>query len=231
MDVLIKEFTRDISMTSGVTITNVIVSLLLSFLLCLLMSKVYSITHRGVSYSQSFVQTVVIMGVTVSLIMIIIGSNIARAFSLVGALSIIRFRNPVKESRDVGYIFMAMAVGMACGTHFFLVAAVATVLLSGIVLAMHHMDFGAREAKEIMLRIQIPSSIDHETTIHKVLKKTVNSFAIVSIDALGKDQMKELLYVIEPKRKLEPEYIISEISKIDKETKVSVILGQDSVDL
>ena len=48
--------------------------------------------------------------------MLIIGSNIARAFALVGALSIIRFRNAMKETRDVGFIFLIMAIGMAVGT-------------------------------------------------------------------------------------------------------------------
>ena len=80
---------------------------------------VYRLTHRGISYSQSYVQTLVMMGMVVSLIMLVVGSNIARAFALVGALSIIRFRNAIKETRDVGFIFFAMAIGMATGTRFY----------------------------------------------------------------------------------------------------------------
>ena len=73
------------------------------------------------------------MGTVVSLIMLIIGSNVARAFALVGALSIIRFRNAMKETRDVGFIFLVMAMGMAVGTRFYLLAIFATAALSAFV--------------------------------------------------------------------------------------------------
>jgi len=51
--------------------------------------------------------------------MVIIGSNIARAFALVGAMSIVRFRNPLKNPKDLVYIFASIAIGMACGTFFY----------------------------------------------------------------------------------------------------------------
>jgi len=222
---------RDMSVTSPVTVVNVIISLILAFALCLILAKVYSFTHRGVSYSQSFIQTVVVMGITVSLIMIIIGSNIARAFSLVGALSIIRFRNAVKDSRDVGFIFMAMAIGMACGTHFYMVAVVATALLSAVIVIMYNLEFGAKEAKEVMIRVQMPATIDHKTSLEDLFKTMVNYFALVSIDALDEGRRKELLYVIEPKKSIASSDILSRVSKIGDNVDVGLIVGQDSVDL
>ena len=104
------------------TTMDVLIVLSLSFILNMVIAVVYQKTHKGVSYSQSYVHTLVMMGVTISAIMLIIGSNIARAFTLVGALSIVRFRNAIKETRDVGFIFLTMAVGMACGTRFYLTA-------------------------------------------------------------------------------------------------------------
>jgi hypothetical protein len=68
-------------------------------------------------------QTIVLVGVTVALIMVIIGSDIARAFALVGAMSIVRFRTPLKDSRDLVFVFAAIAVGMACGVQFHVFAA------------------------------------------------------------------------------------------------------------
>src|SRR5690242_15916792 len=111
-----KEMERFKDATSAFTVTDVAVVLALSFVLSAAAATAYKATHRGTSYSQSFAQTLVLMGMITSLIMLIIGSNIARAFSLVGALSVIRFRNAVKETRDVGFMFFVMAVGMACGT-------------------------------------------------------------------------------------------------------------------
>jgi len=99
---------QDLSGTFSVT--DVVLGLILSFALTSLIGWIYKITHKGSSYTQSYVHTLVLMGMVVSVIMLIVGSNIARAFSLVGALSIIRFRNAVKETRDVGFIFFAMAL-------------------------------------------------------------------------------------------------------------------------
>ncbi len=102
------------------TFGDVATSMVMSTLLTFVLAHVYRQTHRGTSYSQSFLVTMFLMAVTTSVVMLIIGSNIARAFSLVGALSIIRFRTAVKDSRDTGYLFAAMVVGMGCGTQFYL---------------------------------------------------------------------------------------------------------------
>ena len=106
-----------------------VLTIVLSFVLTMMIAFVYRATHRGTSYSQSFVQTLIILSMVVGVVMLIIGSNIARAFTLVGALSIVRFRNAVKETRDVGFIFFAMAIGMACGTRFYLLAIVSTLVI------------------------------------------------------------------------------------------------------
>ena len=78
------------------SMVDVLTALLLSTLLGLVVTTVYQKTHDGLSYSKNFTQTILIFGVVVSMIMMIIGSNIARAFTLLGALSIVRFRNPIK---------------------------------------------------------------------------------------------------------------------------------------
>ena len=100
MDILL---TQDL--TGEFSFMDVALVLLLSFALSVFIGWIYKITHRGTSYTQSFVFTLVLNGMVVALVMMIVGSNIARAFSLVGALSIIRFRNALKETRDVGFIF------------------------------------------------------------------------------------------------------------------------------
>ncbi len=100
--------------TEVFTIQDIVLTITLSFALSLIIGWIYKITHRGVSYSQSYVQTLVMMAMVVSIVMLIIGSNIAQAFTLVGACRSYASATPSKR-RDVGYIFFAMAIGMACG--------------------------------------------------------------------------------------------------------------------
>ena len=118
-------------------------SLSLSFVLSATIGWVYRATHRNVSYSQSYVQTLVILGMLISLIMLVVGSNIARAFALVGALSVVRFRNAIKETRDVGFIFLVMGVGMACGTRFYTLAVVAAVAICLVIVVMYRFNWFA----------------------------------------------------------------------------------------
>ena len=100
MDILTNLFANFQDATDVFSIGDVVFVTILSFLLSLIIGWVYKITYKGVSYTQSYVHTLIMMSMVVAIIMLIIGSNIARAFSLVGALSIIRFRNAVKGRRD-----------------------------------------------------------------------------------------------------------------------------------
>ena len=89
MDRLISESLNEMMVAPVIGLWDLVLALVVSAVLCTLLARVYIFTHSGHSYSRSFVHTQVIVGVTISLIMLIIGSNIARAFALVGALPII----------------------------------------------------------------------------------------------------------------------------------------------
>ena len=122
MENLVSNF-NDLTPLSFIQVaTAIILSLLYSFII----AKTYLLVHRGYSYSKSYLHTMIMVSVTVALIMVIIGSEIARAFALVGAMSIIRFRNPVKDPRDVAFLFVTIAIGMACGVGFYMYATVFT---------------------------------------------------------------------------------------------------------
>ena len=94
--------------------TEIVINMSVALVIGILLSVVYRLTHTGLSYSQSFSQTVVFVSLIVAIVMMVIGGSLARAFALVGALSIIRFRTVLKDTKDMAYIFGALALGMAC---------------------------------------------------------------------------------------------------------------------
>ena len=116
-------------MTGRVTILEAFAAIFLSFILTIIIATVYRKTHTGARYSQSFVQTIIIMGVVVSVIMIVIGNNIAVAFGLVGAFSIIRFRSAMSDPKDIAFIFFGMAAGITCGLGYYILAILFTMTL------------------------------------------------------------------------------------------------------
>ena len=109
---------------------DILMNLSLSIFLGLFISYVYKLTHKGVSYSQSFMLTIVFITIIVAMVMMVIGNNIARAFALVGALSIIRFRTVVKDTKDTAFIFLALASGMAAGTSSYFLAISGSIVTS-----------------------------------------------------------------------------------------------------
>ena len=151
---------------------DVLVIMGLTMILLLLVSRSYQATHRGTSYAQSYVHSLFLMGLTTGIVMVIIGSNVARAFSLVGALSIIRFRTAVKDVRDTAYLFFAIVVGMGCGTGFYLHTALFTVLTAALMWVLFKVDFASRSSTEEILKVTFQrSAADAPVAIDGFLKQ------------------------------------------------------------
>ncbi|MBX3003928.1 MAG: DUF4956 domain-containing protein [Anaerolineales bacterium] len=218
-------------LTGEFSVLDVVLVLGLSFLLSAFIGWVYKLTHRGTSYTQSFVFTLVLNGMVVALVMMIVGSNIARAFSLVGALSIIRFRNAVKETRDVGFIFFTMAVGMAIGTRFYLLAVVAALVISAVIVLMMRFNWFAREAASQILRIQVPSGLSFDKLFDALFLKYSYSSELISVDTLAEGALVELTYSIGLKQANRIEEFVAELRKLNSNNKVSLIAGYNTTDL
>jgi len=231
MDELMREINQFSDLTSTFTMLDVAVMFGLSFVLTLILGMVYRWTHRGVSYSQTFVHTLVIMGITVSFIMLIIGSNLARAFTLVGALSIIRFRSAVKETRDLGFVFMAMAIGMACGTRFYLLAIFATLALSCVVLVMSKLNLFAKVIRERILIVRLPSDRDFYETFSDLFRKSLDHYSVISVETVRNETLQEVVASVELARNTDPTELLEAIRKLNGNNKVSLILGQQEIDL
>ena len=124
---------QDVMQASGIVgvyqAHDILINMGLAVILGMLISFVYKITHKGLSYSQSFMLTIVFITIIVSMVMMVIGNNVARAFALVGALSIIRFRTVVKDTKDTAFIFLALSAGMAAGTSSYFLATIGTTIV------------------------------------------------------------------------------------------------------
>ena len=102
---------------------QIVVRIAMTLLLGLLIFLSYGISHRGTIYSRKFNVSLVMLAVLTGTVMIVIGNNIALSLGMVGALSIVRFRTAIKDSRDTMYLFWAIIVGICCGVGSFFVAA------------------------------------------------------------------------------------------------------------
>ena len=217
--------------TQAFTAMDVVLTIVLSFALSLAIAWVYRATHRGTSYSQTFVQTLIILAMVVGIVMLIIGSNIARAFTLVGALSIVRFRNAVKETRDVGFIFFVMAIGMACGTRFYLLAIVSTFVICFLIWTMVRMNMFAKDLREQILKIRLPSDIPYATQFDGVFTKYLVRSNLMAVESVQAGLLLELVYGVEFKRGASAQDLLNDVRLLNDNNKVVLVTGQNEVDL
>ncbi len=200
---------------------EVVFSLILCWALITCICLVYRYTHRTPGYSQSYVQTLVLTGMVTTLIMIVIGSNIARAFSLVGALSIIRFRNAVKETRDIGFIFFSMAIAMACGTRFYLAGTAACGIILTVNLILFWLDFGARRGPtERLLSVQLPPSNDPDKTLNDSMVQLFSSYSLLSVESVKQGMYLEARYSVVPKPQVSSGDVFDQLSSVNNNLKI-----------
>ncbi|MCK5882545.1 MAG: DUF4956 domain-containing protein [Bacteriovoracaceae bacterium] len=129
-------------------------------ILNLIIAKSYKDTHSGPNYSKTFLTSLFIMSISTSIVMMIIGSNIARAFSLIGALSIIRFRTAVKDPRDTAYLFAGVVTGMGCGTGFYLPAIVLTLFLCTFLYVYDRFEFSLKKNLTSIIKLNMQTGVD-----------------------------------------------------------------------
>jgi uncharacterized membrane protein YhiD involved in acid resistance len=210
---------------------DIAIALSLSFVLSAMIGWVYRFTHRNISYSQSYVQTLVILGMLIALIMLVVGSNIARAFALVGALSVVRFRNAIKETRDVGFIFLVMGVGMAAGTRFYMLAIVAAVAICLVILVMYRFNWFASNVQRQVVKVQIPPDGNYVEHIQDVLIAHTSEFELVSMESIRGGALTELMFTVRLKKGHEPGQLITALGERTGGQRVTVLTGYDQTDL
>ena len=210
---------------------EVILNLIFAFFLGFIISLVYKQTHKGLSYSQSFVLTTIFVAVIVAMVIMVIGNNLARAFALVGALSIIRFRTVVKDTKDTAYIFWSLAAGMACGTGSYFLALAGTTIISGIAFILHYTNFGSIIKSEFILQFRTVAA-DNEVSAkyNKIISNYAKSSTLLHSEASGDGKTLKISFDIVMKEDMKQDELISKITKIKGLSEVVLVAAKSDVD-
>ena len=121
---------------------NFFISMVLALGLGLLIAVVYRYTHRGMNYESGFLSTLALLAPIVTLVMFFIQGDLVLSLGLVGSLSIIRFRTPIKDTRDMVFLFWSIAIGLGVGTLNWTVSVFATIVLSIFMGVMYLAKYG-----------------------------------------------------------------------------------------
>jgi uncharacterized membrane protein YhiD involved in acid resistance len=219
----------------SISAQDILLRLFFAFLLSGVISQVYRMTHKGFSYSYHMVVGIVMCSLIVTMVLMVIDNSIARAFGLVGALSIIRFRTPIKDVKDILFLFFAIAVGIACGAGAFKIAVISTLVTVCIAYILFQLKFGQKKQDEFLLKIigknigktsQNPGKAPHE----EILENYSKEFRVIEVSSLGEDTM-EVIYDYKFTDASNITKLIAELNALPNIDKVFVLSAKHNLDI
>jgi len=196
-------------------------AMLLATVLSLIITKVYQITFNGERYSQSFVHTIVMMAVVVSVVMNVVSDNAGVAFGLFAIFSLIRFRSAVTNAKDIAYIFFGLCVGMTAGLYQFELAIVLTLFASLIFYLLYKFDYGAGKDTQI-LKIGVPENLNYESLFDDILQDKTISYTLRQVETTNLGTQILYTFAIRAKMDTDDRVLLDQIRERNANLKVSL---------
>ena len=163
-------------------LARLMLALLTAFIVGQLNAWCYKWTHRGVSYSRSFPQGLVLITIVAALSMSLVAAKALIAIGLLGGAAIIRFRTAVRDTRDTAYVFLCLICGMGAGFGFYETAVIGAVTINLVATCLHVGRFGAWYAADSLLRFRIRMPDLDSGALDSVLSRFCRRCAAVSVD-------------------------------------------------
>jgi uncharacterized membrane protein YhiD involved in acid resistance len=225
------EFVTTFGTAQVLTVQQILCGLVSSFVLCAVFAMVYRWTFQGLSYSRSFVHTLVLGGMITSMVIMAIGNNLARGLGILGTLALIRFKTPIRDPRDMMFLFACLGVGIGCGAGVYGVSVVGTITLSIAALLLHWSPFASRREYEGLLRFMMPPDSASEAEIKELLRRCCSAFELIAIREAVQGDLIEHSYQV---RLLDPSYqtdLVDGLRKIKDVTDASLLMQRTTVEL
>ncbi|MFW6163330.1 MAG: DUF4956 domain-containing protein [Planctomycetota bacterium] len=178
MDELLEAF-----QTAGPADTQMVaLAFLLSFVLGQATAWMYMWTHSGLSYSRSFVQSLVLLPIVLAMAMVVLtmANSLVIAFGLMGAVAIVRFRNILKDTRDTAFLLLALVIGVAVGTGAFEIAVVGTGAICLVLGLLHVTAFGSRQRFDVILSLRVAGGADALAGLWPILRRHCRKAVLAS---------------------------------------------------
>lgn len=178
---------------NGITTVSFLAALLSAVVLGLGVAAVYMYKN---TYSKSFVITLALLPAIVQAVIMLVNGNLGTGIAVMGAFSLVRFRSAPGSAREITAIFLAMAVGLACGMGYIAMAAIFFVVLGGIYLLLSASKFGTGRNDEKNLKITLPEDVDYEGLFDDLFKQYLVSAEFLSVRTANMGSLFEVHYKI-----------------------------------
>jgi hypothetical protein len=192
-------------------LTGILLVLTTSTILGGLISLVYVLTHRKTVYDQSFSMTLFLMPVVISVIVLLISDNLARAFSLAGVFTLVRFRTAIADSRDITYILSTVGIALASAMGLIGIAILIALFISVLLFMLHVLRLDKDSTSHAKLKIIIPENLNYANAFDDVFKTYVMSYKLQKVKTTDFGTMFELTYLIKSKPDIDQKAFLDEL--------------------
>ncbi|MCP5063522.1 MAG: DUF4956 domain-containing protein [Ignavibacteriae bacterium] len=219
----------DFSNILNVTITpqEMAANLIVSLIAGIIISYFYRKSYNGPGYQASFVNSLILLVIITSIVIMVIGNNLARAFGLVGAMSIIRFRTAVKETQDIIFIFFSLSIGMAAGVGLHLFAILSSVFIGTITLVLSKSKFSTPIKSDLLLQFTFSSNGEETKEYNNLINTYCKKSKLINAKAVGLDDTLELSYYVGFKNKDKTTEFVSKLKNVNGVKNVNLFYDEE----
>lgn len=211
--------------------TEIFYSLCIAFVLAMVLANIYRWTHQGFSYQRSFIQTIVLACVVICIMIMAIGNNMARGLGILGAMAFVRFRTPIRDPRDVIFIFAALAIGISCGAQVFMVAILGTLFFGFTAFFLSWSPWASRREFEGLLRFLLPNNSKAVGSLPEIFGQFCTGSELIATREAIQGEVLEYAYQV---RLIDPSYkvdLVDAIAKLPEASEVSLVMQRTTVEI
>lgn len=211
--------------------TSLLLGMLLSFLTGQAIAWVYMLTHSGLSYSRSFVSSLIVIPILVAATMQVLANNLVTAFGMMAVFAIVRFRNVLRDTLDTSYVLASIVMGMACGTQKYTTALAGCLLVCAVMTYLWYTSFGSRHRYDLILNLHWGRSTQEIPNLIRVLQRHSRNAHCASQRSSEGSEGTDLSYRVLMRDADRLDELLSEVRALTGVSRVTSIKAEDESEL
>ncbi len=231
MNELLNAFASADYSAQPLNVPALLLGLCLAFLAGEIISWTYMATHAGLSYSRSFVNSLVVIPIIVTVVMMVLNNNLVTAFGLMAVFAVVRFRNILRDTLDTSYVLTVLAVGMACGTQRFSLAVIATLTLMMVMVFLWYTAYGMRHRYDLILNLHWARAMSELPFLARVLERHSRSVHCASRRSGERQEGIDLSYRLLLRDPDRVDELLTEVRNVEGTSRVTSLKAEQESEL
>lgn len=214
--------------TEILTVQTFLIILIVTTILGGLLGGLLAFLRRKEGYDRSFFITIVLMPLIISIIILLVSNSIARAFSLAGVFTLVKFRTTISDTKDIAYVFSTVAIGLAMGMGYVTFAVIITLFIMAILALIALLKLDEIKDNHAKLKIVIPENLNYIGAFDEVFGTYLQFYKLKKVRTTDFGSTFELTYLINMKKSINQKAFIDDLRVINNN--LNIVLNQEYVE-